>query len=148
MQILQWRKLGSVDGSRFQLIAANLVPGLVLKACWVFNMAAGLYLSGCVQLCFAPVSQVAKLASHKSQPPPFLRKKVYLRCVSISVMNDLWSGNPQNHCQGVIPFSCVYKDILIFRQLKELFFAVLQGFEHYFTPDFYEIWTQAKKKHS
>lgn len=63
--------------------------------------------------------------NHKPTHPPFLRQKVYLRCVSISVLNDLWSGNPQNHCQGVIPFSCVYKDILIFRQLKELFFAVL-----------------------
>ena len=134
MQILQWRRLSSVDGTRFQLITANLVP----KVCWVFNMAAG------------ALHQFPKLRSwlrtnHNPPPPPPLRKKVYLRCVSISVLNDLWSGNPQNHWQGVIPFLSVYKDILIFRQLKELFFAVLWGFELYFTSDFYEIWTHAKK---
>lgn len=68
------------------------------------------------------IAPLVELASHKSQyppPPPLQTKGIF---VSISVLNDLLSGNPQNRCQGVIPFSCVYKDSLIFRQLKELFF--------------------------
>ena len=80
-----------------------------------------------VQLCLSPVSQVRLLhlwnwlrTNHNTPlPPPLQTKGIF---VSISVLNDLLSGNPQNRCQGVIPFSCVYKDSLIFRQLNELFF--------------------------
>lgn len=104
MQILQWRKL---------------IP----KVCWVFNMAASLcrYSYAFPQF---PKFDCSTCGTGFAQitippPPPLQTKGIF---VSISVLNDLLSGNPQNRCQGVIPFSCVYKDSLIFRQLNELFF--------------------------